>query len=680
MKGLQVPKLLSLLWFFAMGGSPLFKYLLLGAVGSTALAGAAFASTQTANQVPITVSATRIATPENQVAAGVTVLTAQDFKERGEITLVDALQGVPGLNVVQSGGPGNVASVFIQGSNSEDVLVLLDGVPVNDPSTPNGAFNFGIYSLQDIARIEVVRGPMSGLYGSGAIGGVIDIITKRGTPQTHASLTAAGGWPAQGQGSASISGMIGHLDYALTAAINEQAGWDAVPPRMGSIRRNIQDPYRSRLGSLQLGYTFGDGTRIYAILRGQSTDSAFPDLGYPVFDDPNDYSYNDNFFSKFGLSTTKLNGHLHSDLFVSWQQNRLFNSNLLDANDPNQASAHDTYHGTRTDTQWNNNLRLPDHGAFTHSNILFGAEYTNDTADETVNETSYSYPFIETVHGSQHNWSGHLGVQTTIDNRLTLTGALRDDVVSSFGHAITWRAGAVLALPEIDADLKASVGTGFHAPSLFDLYYVDSYGDRGNPNLKPEYSAGWEIGPEFIIPAFGQSDFADVSANYFWSSVRGLIQSVELPDYTYTEENVSCAYLNGIETDFKFHPAFWLSAEFTYTYTRAVQGDNGPALLRRPQNTGSASATIRPVPRLTITPMVQYTGRFYDYIYNNSGYSTGTGSSAPGTVVNLNVSYRMNRHFTVFVTGRNILDSHFEASNGLQIPGASVLMGVRAQM
>ena len=94
---------------------------------------------------------------------------------------MDALSAVPGLGVVQSGGPGNAASVFIRGTDSEDVLVLLDGVPVNDPSSSNGAFNFGDYTLSDIARIEVVRGPMSGMYGSNAIGGVINIITIRGS-------------------------------------------------------------------------------------------------------------------------------------------------------------------------------------------------------------------------------------------------------------------------------------------------------------------------------------------------------------------------------------------------------------------------------------------------------------------------------------------------------------------
>ena len=626
---------------------------------------------------PITVTATRIPTPASQVPAGVTVLTQADFAKQGDNTLVEALSSVPGVNVVQLGGPGNQASVFIRGTNSEDVLVLLDGVPVNNPANANGGFDFGQYVLADIERVEIIRGTMSGLYGSNAIGGVINIITKRGTKPNQATITAAGGYPAQAQTSATLSGVAGKFDYALSGGIDEEAGFDYTPKRM-SVYANNQDPYRSRLGSMQLGYSVTPATRVYVILRAQGTDSASPDLAYPVFDDPNNYFYNSSYFGKLGVSSTLLDGRLRTDLFVAQLQDQLHNRNLLDANDPNFASANDIYHGYRTDTQWNNTLRLSDAGALTQSSLLFGTEYSNDTAHEHVDEDNGGYTIF--VHASQHSWSGHMGLQTTVANRLTLTGAVRDDTVSSFGNAVTWRAGAVLTVPEIDTTLKGSVGTGFLAPSLFDLYYVDNFGDSGNPNLRPEYSTGWEIGPQFDIPAFGQADFLSVSATYFSTSIRDLIQAVANANGAYTEENVSQANINGVETDYVLNPAPWLSAELNYTYTRAVSGTNGPALLRRPQNAGSATVTVKPLPGLSITPQVQYVGRFNDYLYNDSGYLTGTGSADPGTVVNLNVSYRLNDKFTLFAAGKNILNSNFEAANGLQIPGASLLMGVRATL
>ncbi len=632
--------------------------------------------------VPIVVTATRTATPVNQVPADVTVLTQQDFIAKGDTTLAEALTGLPGVNLVQAGGPGNQASLFVRGTSSEDVLVLMDGVPVNDPANPNGAFNFGIVSLADIERIEIVRGPMSGLYGSNAIGGVVNIITRRGNPgPTQASITVAGGYPAQGQGSAAISGVAGKFDYALSGAIDQEAGFDAVPDRMTTVRTGTREPYRAWLGAGQFGYSITPETRVYAIFRGQATDAAFPDLGFPEFDDPNEYDYNTSMFGKLGVSSTLADGRLTTDLFIARLQTRLFNKNLADDNDPNFASADDTYAGSRTDAQWNNTLRLPDTTALTFSNFTFGAEYTDDSAHENVNENG----FAETVRGTQHSWAGHVGLQTTVLDRLTLSGALRDDAVSTFGNALTWRLGGAYAIPEAYTTLKASIGTAFLAPSLFDLDYVDNFGDSGNPDLKPERSTGWEIGPDFAFPLFGQPDGLDISATYFSSKIRDLIEAQEnLSTFSFTEENVDRASINGIETDYTLNPAPWLSAELNYTYTRARDNTTDSNLLRRPQNSGSATLTIKPLEGLTIVPQVQYTGRFDDYLYDDTGYpqltGNGTGSSDPGTIVNLNITYRLDQHFTVFATGKNILNSKFEPVNGLQTPGASFLIGLRAAM
>jgi vitamin B12 transporter len=624
----------------------------------------------------ITVTATRIPTPVAKVPAGVTIIAHEDFEKRGFTTLVQALTAVPGLGVVQSGGPGSQASVFIRGTNSEDVLVLLDSVPLNDPSDANGAFNFGDVTLSDIDRIEVVRGPMSGLYGSNAIGGVINIITMKGSGAPKASIELAGGWPAQGQGSATISGTSGGLDYALSGALDEEAGFDDTARRL-SVYAGNKDPFRSKLGALNLGYTPAAGTRVYVVLRAQQVDTAFPDLGYPIYDDPDEFDYNTNLFGKLGISSVLFNGWLSTDLFVARLDNKLHYSNLLDAADPNAVQADDVYHGYRTDVQWNNTLHLPDAGVSAQASLLFGIEYSDDTSKENVNENDAGYPFIETVHASQHAVAGHIGAQTTLLGRLTLTAALRDDAVSSFGNAVTGRVGGVLAVPEADALLKASYGTGFLAPSLFDLYGVDNYGYVGNPNLRPEYSSGFEAGPEFDVPAFGQANFADLSAEYFQSSIRDLITVT--PDFL-SEENIGRANLSGVETEVVLNPAPWFSADVNYTYTRAINALTGAELLRRPQNAGSATFTVMPMPGLSIVPQVQYVGRFVDYLYDNNGLPIGNGSADPGTIVNLNVNYALDDRFTVFATGKNILNSNFEAVNGLQIPGASLLIGVRTKI
>lgn len=625
----------------------------------------------------MTVTATRVSTLLPDVPAGVTVITGEEMQARGYTTLVQALSAVPGLGVVQSGGPGGQASVFIRGTDSEDVLVLLDGVPVNDPSDPNGAFNFGDYTLSDIARIEVVRGPMSGLYGSNAIGGVINIITVRGSGAPKVDFSLGGGWPAQGQGGATISGATGKFDYALTGAIDEEAGFDYTARRLSAYAGN-RDPFRSKLGSLNLGYSPVEGTRIGLQIRVQTADAAFPDLGYPVFDDPDEWSYNTNIFGRLGIKSNLFDGLLTTELFVARLQNTLHESNLLDADDPNGAAADDRYHGIRNDVQWNNTVHVPDFGPAEFSSVLFGVEYLDDRSKYTLNELSDDVPFTGGDDNSQHSIAGHAGLQTTLAGRLTLTGALRDDSVSSFGNAMTGRFGGVLAIPEADLHLKASYGTGFLAPSLFDLYGQESFGGfpdyHGNPDLKPEHSSGYDAGLEFDVPAFGQPDFASISATYYFNNITDLITAT--PDFS-SEENIGHSRISGVETELKLSLLPYVSADLTYTYTYARDVTDDTPLLRRPENAGSATVTLTPVPAISIVPQVEYIGRFTDYLYADDGYPLGDGLAEPGTIVNLTANYALTPRYALFAQAKNLFQSKFEPVNGLQIPGQSFLFGVR---
>ena len=187
---------------------------------------------------PVVVTATRVPTPAIDIPAGVTVITRQDIETYRYNTLVDALRSVPGLRVAQSGGPGGQASVFIRGTNSDAVLVLRDGMPINDASDSDGAFNFGIDTLADVQRIEIIRGPMAALYGSGAIGGVINLITRRGTEEgAHWEGDLSGGYPAQIRGSAVASGIEGPVDYALVLELQSQRGYDTTPQREFDLYR-----------------------------------------------------------------------------------------------------------------------------------------------------------------------------------------------------------------------------------------------------------------------------------------------------------------------------------------------------------------------------------------------------------------------------------------------------------
>ncbi len=157
------------------------------------------------------------ATPLSQLGSSVTVITSQDIEAKQNRTVPDALSGVPGLNVVQSGGPGNITSVFIRGTDANHTKVLIDGIDVSDPSSPDGAFDFAHLMTSGIDRIEVLRGPQSGLYGSDAIGGVIDIRTKPGSGPAQITGSVEGGSFATFNQTAGVSGSSGPLSYSFNA-------------------------------------------------------------------------------------------------------------------------------------------------------------------------------------------------------------------------------------------------------------------------------------------------------------------------------------------------------------------------------------------------------------------------------------------------------------------------------
>lgn len=619
------------------------------------------------------VTATRVPTLADQIAAGVTVIDRATIKSRGYTTLVDALSAVPGLRVVQSGGPGAPASVFIRGANSNQTLVLLNGVPINDPSGPGGAFDFGLDTLGDVSRIEVVRGPMSSLYGSGAIGGVINIITVPGTGSPHVAVNLAGGLPAANKEDVSLSGASGAFDYSLGVGALVEKGFDATP-RRESVYTGERDGFRTHYGNFDFGWTIVPGTRLS--LLGQVRDSVegLDITGFPAFDAPNYVGRDDSAFGSLALDS-QVTSWWHATAALSGLHVHRHFIDPLDPLDPNQESNDDLYRGGRIDFQENNDITIPDRGPFRDSTLTLGYERTEDLANVALNDSFFGVPFEQETHAAQQRSAWHAGIQSTLWRRLTFTGGLREDQVSGVGDAFTWRGGVVLAVPEIRSRFKLSGGTAFLAPSLFDLFGAGS-GYVGNPNLKPERSIGFEVGWSGDIAAFGKHSFATLGVTYFHTSVTDLIQTVFTP--VFTSVNIGAANLQGVETTLSLHPASWLSADLAYTFTDARDASTGQLLLRRPLSQFSANLRIRPLPRLLIAPEVLYVGPFEDDLVNNAGFPAGTGLAASGVIVNVTTTYQLEPHLALYLSGYNIFNSTFEPASGFAYPGASFLAGVRA--
>jgi len=630
-----------------------------------------------AQQPDMVITATRLPTEIEQIPAGVTVIDRARIEAEGATDLAQALKDVPGLRMVQSGGAGGNASVFIRGLNSSQVLVLRDGMPLNDSADSSGAFNFGVDTIADIERIEVIRGPMAALYGSGAIAGVINLITRRGERTgTQVSGELASGYPGQVLGHAMVTGVQDGWDYAAIGEGQWQRGFDTVPQRM-SVYRDVPQSYATGIGTLNLGYTPQEGTRLSLLLRARRADFGFNALGFPIYDNANSRGHVDSILGRVGATTTLLDGKLESSLFAGRLQEDRHYTQKLDPNDPNQAENNSRYHGYRTDVQWANTLHLTETiGTSWQSgtDLTFGAQYLRDDATVRVSSAFFGAPYAQAVRAGMTTDALYAGARTTLFDRLTLTAQLRQDWIDGL-TPFTWRFGGVLAIPEFGSRLKAAYGTSFRAPSLFDRYGVDSFGYTGNPNLLPESARGWEAGFATDIPVFGRANGVSLGATYFNNRVQNLI--VVQFDPTYTSVNIGAARTQGVETEITLRPSSWLTAQLGWTVTQAQDAITGQKLLRRPQQMLFASATFTPRPGLTIRPEITYTGAFRDYLIDNAGYPGNPGRSPPGTVVNLAVNYAVAPGFTLFAIGRNLTNSRFEPVNGYQMPGLVALAGIR---
>jgi len=617
------------------------------------------------------VSGTRIPTPQERVPAAITVITRQDIEERGYQSLAEALNAVPGMRLAPTGGLGAQTSGFVRGNSSRSVLVLLDGVPINDPAEPNGAFNFGNDLLFDVERIEVLRGPASALYGSGAIGGVVNLVTRRAAADTPFQPygEVAGGTQRTIRGGAGATGTVGQVDYLFSGFSTSTQGFNAVAPRFnGNIPE--RDGFRGAATTARLGWSPIDGTRVEGLLRWRQNNFGLDSV-------PNDdanYSAEDRRYSGQLRAETKLfDGLWTTGLRLGATEDRRRYTDLPNANNF-QTGSSDYYRGRRVTLDWGNTVRLPDLGTLQDGSIAFGITHGSE---EALSASGSSF-FRTTVDASQHTTAGWSTLQYRAFDRLDITGGLRHDATTGFTDATTWRIGAVLALPEIASRIRASAGSGFAAPSLFQRYGIIPGFFQGNPNLKPERSEAWEIGSETDIAGFGVKNLFTPGWTFFQSRVRDLIN---YNGQFSTLVNIDRARIHGAELALAFRPSPRFETVAAWTITEAFDAATDKRLARRPEHVVSLTARIVPVAKVVIAPTLLFTGRnpegaFASYANNGAAYPYAR-SNLAGAVLNVTGTWQAFEQASLFLEARNILNSKWEPVNGFVTPGPSVLVGTR---
>ena len=624
-------------------------------VSSIAVATAAEGADSPDSVEAVIVSATRLPTPESQVASSVTVITAEDIAARQERSLTDILKDVPGLNVIRTGGPGGQAAVYMRGTNNNHTKVLVDGIDVSDPSSSNASFDFSQFLTQDIERVEVLRGPQSGLYGSDAIGGVINIITRSGQGPAQWQASAEGGSFETFNQTAGVRGSTEQFHYSANVEHFHSGATPVTPLELLAPGEERNDDYYDNLtAATKLGYDVLQNFDVGLVARYTNTHlrvtgddfSTFP--SFPAAQQAR--ATTSEYYGRATAHLVLLEGFLDQTLGVSYTRKR---TSTLEPDSPQESL--DT--GERTKIDWQGALKFtPAH------TLVLGAEHARDSISEPIS-------------AANNIDSGYAELQSQLLEGLYAAVNARYDKNDRFGGKVTYRVAPAYTIPGTGMKLKASVGSGFKAPTLSELF--QSFPDFffiANPNLRPETSTGYDLGVEQAL--VGQT--LRVGVTYYSNRIRNLIVAAPAADgINLSYANVGRARTNGVESFVAYSPIEVVTLRADYTYTQATDDGTDQELLRRPKHKVSLNAGWQVTHALSLNATVLTLSSWID---GNRDFSIPR-LSAPGyTVVNLAASFDVNRHLSVFGRIDNLFDRHYQNPVGFLQPTVGAFAGIRAQL
>ncbi len=587
------------------------------------------------------VTATRISTSIEEIGSSITVITAKDIEAKGYITVKEILKGTPGLDVWSTGGPGSQSSVSLRGANSNHTLVLIDGVEMNDPTGINRGFNFANLTIDNIERIEILRGSQSTLYGADAIGGVINIITKKGKGKPEFYIGSEGGSYKSWREFAGASMGNEQVNASLGLSHNTSDGFSVADDDLPG--NSEDDKWENTSVSSRVGFILSDNADLDFIGRFQKGRSHL-DNGGGANNDVEDYHVNER--------TVYTKAQAHTFAFDGlWEQTLSYGFTDHDREYRDVPYGDSDYNGKKHEISWQNNLYLHE------TNILtLGLEYEKEEMDDhgDLDESAYTNSFF-------------VQDQIKLGGFSFTTIGLRHDDHEEFGNETTFRITQAFLLRDVGTKIKGSYGTGFRAPSLSELYYVNPWGGAGgNPDLDPEKSKGWDIGIE-------QAFFNDrmiIGITYFYNDFDDLI------DWDDGYNNVDDAKTNGIESFIKIMPLTDLSMALNYTYTD-TEDDDGKRLLRRPLHKVGLNTCYRFLKRGTVNLDVLYVGERDDRYRDSMTGSTSNVIIDDYVLVNIAGSFDICKNFQVFSRIENLFDEDYNEAYGYGTAGFSAYGGMK---
>lgn len=619
---------------------------------------------------PVVVTGTKVPTSAATLGSSLTVIEADELRVRQNVETVDALRTVPGLYVTEQGTQGTIATVEPRGAGLTFNQVLVDGVKLNDAG---GVMNFAGLSLVNFDRIEVLRGPQSGLYGPDAAGSVIQYLTIRGHGPFHAEVSSGAGNLGTFEEIATMAGSTGPLGLSLGVHREDTDG---------DLRHS---EFRSTTLSTRGDFARTDDLELTLALRYVNSHADLPvlvggDRFVPL--NPHQFVDQERFLSSLGGTQRIAPGWTHT-LQLGYARH---GADIVSRFDPgvNLFGSHATALEQRYSADYFWAITPPRVGEVS-TVLTVGTAYEKEIGDQRV-VVGPRLDSTREISVARELYSGYLQEQLNWRRRVFLTTGFRVDSSSVFGLAITPRVAAAAFLPLTETRLRSAYGKGIRAPSFIQLFGDGVGFVNGNRALRPERAQSWEVGVDQPVARLR----SEVSMTYFQTRFDDLI--VTVPGATPGSFNVARAEASGVEASLKANPIAWLTVTLAYTYLKSKILDNGgidvaespkgAPLLRQPRHWGSATADLRwRGTKASLTGIFVGTREDFNVVASPSRRV----HLPPYSRFDAAVSHELMRDraslrtLEIFGRVRNFTDARYEEVYGFSAPGVHYLFGLRAR-
>lgn len=611
----------------------------------------------------VAVVADRAPEPLSQIGNSVTVLTDQDIQQSQATIASDLLAQTPGITVARTGGVGQPTSVFIRGAEGDQTVVIIDGVKMTDPSLPGGGLDFEDLLIGDMSRIEILRGAQSTLYGSDAIGGVIDITTADPTQKSAGSVSLEGGSHDTGSGTAAIGGVSDRLMWRIAGSYYGTGGIPSFDQYLGG-RRDAASLIGTGAGQVRYDLTPDLQLDLRGYFVTARTDFDGYDTPTGALGDDSEYGKTQQGIGYAGLTWRTPDHSLTNRLSVQYTGSETRNY------DPS-APVNYGYPTTETFYGFGRNIREDYQGTWKFSDagqVVFGAQNEHSTINTVA-------PFSPFLGAGVVIDSGYLQAQYEVLPGLTLTTGGRYDHHDVYGGHGTGELAAAWVMPDQTTILRTSVGQGFKAPALYQLY--SNYGNRA---LQPEKAVSWDAG----IERHALEDRLVASATYFQRSSHDLINFFDCstPSPLCATEpfgyyaNIARSFAHGVELTGSLQATDQWSIMGNYTWTDTEDRSSGSVtygneLPRRPPHTGNATVSYLWPFRLSTTLALRYAGPSFDDAANKirlGGY----------VLLDFRASLAITDQVEIYGRVENLTDRHYEVAYQYGTLGRSAYIGARA--